>query len=117
MDPETGSRPHKQLTSGQGTWSARCGESRTPGAASGTGKRAGSNPGTAPRADSTGAFYRTALFPLLGRINSYLVRWIRQKYRRLKTVKKALRAYYGATKAYPAMFRHWRWNRNAWRTG
>ena len=31
MDPETGSR-HKRLTSGQDTWSARCGESRTPGA-------------------------------------------------------------------------------------
>ena len=31
MDPETGSR-RKRLTSGQGTRSARCGESRTPGA-------------------------------------------------------------------------------------
>jgi RNA-directed DNA polymerase len=40
-----------------------------------------------------GAFYRTALHPLLERINSYLVRWIRNKYRRLKPVKKALRAY------------------------
>ncbi|MGW7478153.1 group II intron maturase-specific domain-containing protein [Nonomuraea muscovyensis] len=64
-----------------------------------------------------GAFYQTALYSLLARINSYLVRWIRHKYRRLKTVKKALRAYYGATRAYPAMFRHWRWNPNAWRTG
>ncbi|MFI7708756.1 group II intron maturase-specific domain-containing protein [Nonomuraea sp. NPDC049480] len=64
-----------------------------------------------------GAFYQTALYSLLARINSYLVRWIRHKYRRLKTVKKALRAYYGATRAYPAMFRHWRWNPSAWRTG
>jgi RNA-directed DNA polymerase len=38
-----------------------------------------------------GAFYRTALHPLLERINSYLMRWIRKKYRRLRTVKKALR--------------------------
>jgi group II intron reverse transcriptase/maturase len=64
-----------------------------------------------------GAFYRTALHTLLQRINSYLVRWIRNKYRRLKPVKKALRAYYGVTKAYPAMFRHWQWTPNAWRTG
>lgn len=64
-----------------------------------------------------GAFYRSALHPLLERINSYLVRWIRSKYRRLKPVKKALRAYYGATRAYPVMFRHWRWTPYAWRTG
>ena len=28
-----------------------------------------------------GAFYRSALYPLLARINAYLVRWIRKKYR------------------------------------
>ncbi|MFF7945192.1 group II intron maturase-specific domain-containing protein [Nocardia gamkensis] len=39
-----------------------------------------------------GAFYLSALNPLLTRINSYLVRWIRCKYRRLKPVKKARRA-------------------------
>jgi RNA-directed DNA polymerase len=64
-----------------------------------------------------GAFYRTALHPLLERINSYLLRWIRKKYRRLRTVKKALRAYHRAVRAYPAMFRHWRWTPHAWRTG
>jgi hypothetical protein len=31
-DPRTGSPRYGRLTSGQGTWSARCGESRTPGA-------------------------------------------------------------------------------------
>ncbi|MFQ6332207.1 group II intron maturase-specific domain-containing protein, partial [Nocardia sp. CWNU-33] len=40
-----------------------------------------------------GAFYPSAMHPLLTRINSYLVRWIRCKYRRLKPVKKARRAY------------------------
>lgn len=35
---------------------ARCVERRTPGSASGTGKRTGSNAGTAPRADSTTAW-------------------------------------------------------------
>jgi hypothetical protein len=36
MDPETGGR-HQQLTNGQGTWSAGCVETRTPGAAGGLG--------------------------------------------------------------------------------
>ncbi|MER5326970.1 group II intron reverse transcriptase/maturase [Streptosporangium roseum] len=64
-----------------------------------------------------GAFYRTALYPFLERINSYLMRWIRKKYRRLRTIKKALRAFQNAVRAYPAMFRHWQWVPHAWRTG
>ncbi|MFE3229398.1 group II intron reverse transcriptase/maturase [Nocardia sp. NPDC059228] len=64
-----------------------------------------------------GAFYPSALHPLLTRINSYLVRWIRCKYRRLKPVKKARRAYRNAVRKYPAMFRHWQWTPHAWRTG
>jgi len=48
MDPDTGSRPHQRLTSGQDTWSARCGESRTPGAGGACGKRTGGNTSTAP---------------------------------------------------------------------
>jgi RNA-directed DNA polymerase len=31
-----------------------------------------------------GHVYRSALYPLLGRINAYLVRWIRNKYQRLR---------------------------------
>ena len=37
----------------QGSWRARCAERRTPGSASGLGKRTSSNAGTAPQADST----------------------------------------------------------------
>ena len=37
-----------------------------------------------------GRFYRSALYPLLQRINAYLVRWIRKKYRRLAALRKAL---------------------------
>src|SRR3954471_15453989 len=56
VDPQTGSRRHRQLmTSGQDTWSARCGVIRTPGAAGGPGKPTGSNPGRAPRSDPTSA--------------------------------------------------------------
>jgi len=47
MDPEPGSR-HQRLTSGQGTWSARCPERGTPGAGGGPGKRIGGNADTAP---------------------------------------------------------------------
>ncbi|MGY5205810.1 group II intron maturase-specific domain-containing protein [Nocardia gipuzkoensis] len=58
-----------------------------------------------------GAFYPSALHPRLTRINSYLVRWTRGKYRRLDSVEKARRAYKSAVRAYPAMFRHWRGHR------
>jgi RNA-directed DNA polymerase len=63
-----------------------------------------------------GAFQRSALYPLLGRINAYLVRWIQEKYRRLRAVKKSPRAFKGATLAYPTMFGHWRWVPTVWRT-
>jgi hypothetical protein len=58
MDHQTGSGHHRQLTNGQDTWSARCGESRTPGAASGSGKRTGRKASTAPRPHSTGKLRR-----------------------------------------------------------
>ena len=35
-----------------------------------------------------GAFYRSALYPLLSRINAYLMRWIRKKYKRLRAARK-----------------------------
>ena len=41
------------MTSGQDTWSARCVETRTAGAAGGPGKPTGSNPCRAPRSDPT----------------------------------------------------------------
>src|SRR5260370_40429325 len=46
VDPGTGSQ--QQLTSGQDTWSARCGESRTAGAGGGSRETTGSDVGTAP---------------------------------------------------------------------
>ena len=47
MDPGTARRA-KQLTTGQDTWSARCGESRTPGAVGGSREADGGNTETAP---------------------------------------------------------------------
>ena len=103
------------MTGGQDTWSARCVETRTAGAAGGPGKPTGSDPGRAPRSDPTGAFYRSELYPLLQRINGYLVRWLRKKYRRLRTFAKAHAAWGRLTSQYPATFAHWRWATGHWR--
>ena len=56
-----------------------------------------------------GAFYRSALYPLLARINAYLVRWIRKKYRRLQGPKIAYRKLLEIIKRYPSMFAQWGW--------
>jgi group II intron reverse transcriptase/maturase len=56
-----------------------------------------------------GAFYRSALTPLLARINAYLMRWTRNKYRRLKGRKKAQEAWDRAVKLRPRFFAHWAW--------
>ena len=56
-----------------------------------------------------GKFYRSRMYPLLSRINAYLVRWIRKKYQRLQARKKAMECWRGITERYPRMFAHWRW--------
>jgi hypothetical protein len=39
-----------------------------------------------------GAFYPSALYPLLARINAYLLRWLRKKHKRLRGRRKAQNA-------------------------
>jgi RNA-directed DNA polymerase len=56
-----------------------------------------------------GRFYRSALYPLLMRINAYLVRWLRNKYKRLRAMRKAIAAFQRAAKRRPGMFAQWRW--------
>jgi len=56
-----------------------------------------------------GAFYRSALSPLLQRINAYLMRWIRKKYKRLQGKKKARECWQGITGRCPSLFAHWKW--------
>ena len=46
-----------------------------------------------------GAFYRSALYPLL----------TRKKYKRLQSRKKAMKCWQGITERYPSMFAHWKW--------
>jgi RNA-directed DNA polymerase len=61
-----------------------------------------------------GAFYRSALFSLLQRINAYLMRWIRKKYKRLRPFKKALACWKRITRQYPRLFAHWEWVSGSW---
>jgi RNA-directed DNA polymerase len=56
-----------------------------------------------------GRFYRSALYPLLMRINAYLVRWIRDKYKRLRQRRKAVERMHGIAVRYPRMFTHCKW--------
>jgi hypothetical protein len=61
-----------------------------------------------------GRFYRWELHPLLARINYYLVRWLRKKYRRLGRFDKALAALKRAAWQRPGYFARWRWVTHAW---
>ena len=54
-----------------------------------------------------GRYYRSALYPLLGRINTYLLRWIQKKYR--AGMKPALRRLAEVHTLRPKYFAHWTW--------
>jgi RNA-directed DNA polymerase len=56
-----------------------------------------------------GRFYRTALNGLLQRINTYLVRWAKRKYKRLRSYKKVRKWWEGLTARQPRLFAHWAW--------
>jgi len=75
---------------------------------------AGINPVVAGWMQYYGRFYRSALYPLLARINAYLVRWIRHKYRRLAGVRASRQRFTELADTTPTLFRHWRWVRYAW---
>jgi RNA-directed DNA polymerase len=61
-----------------------------------------------------GAFYRSELYPFLLRINAYLMRWIQNKYKRLKPLRKAVACWQRITSQYPRLFAHWAWVRWSW---
>lgn len=62
-----------------------------------------------------GAFYRGALYPVLHRINTYLLRWIMNKYKKLRTWKKAIQSMRNAVALQPRYFAHWAWAKPATR--
>jgi RNA-directed DNA polymerase len=64
-----------------------------------------------------GRYYRSELYPLLKRINTYLMRWVRKKYRRLHGFKKAHAWWKLVGERVPHLFFHWRWTRGFMATG
>lgn len=56
-----------------------------------------------------GRFYRSALSPLLQRINTYLMRWAGRKYKRLRSYKRFQAWWFGIIDRDPNLFTHWRW--------
>jgi RNA-directed DNA polymerase len=71
--------------------------------------RAGSTRSFAAGWEYYGAFYRSALYPLLRRINAYLVRWLREKFKRLRPFNKAKACWQRITRQDPSAFAHWAW--------
>jgi RNA-directed DNA polymerase len=51
------------------------------------------------------------MYPLLERINTYLMRWARKKYKRLRTWKRFKAWWRGLTDREPELFAHWVWMR------
>ena len=58
-----------------------------------------------------GRFYRSKLAPLLQRINTYLMRWAGQKYKRLRSYKRFKAWWFGIIDREPELFAHWKWVR------
>ena len=56
-----------------------------------------------------GKFYRTEMDGLLRRINTYLVRWARRKFKRLRSFKKAKLWWNRLQRREPNLFVHWAW--------
>jgi RNA-directed DNA polymerase len=64
-----------------------------------------------------GAFYRSEMYPILRHINTYLMRWFRKKFKRLKTAKRATAAWQRITAQQPELFAHWKWAADFWWQG
>jgi len=56
-----------------------------------------------------GTFYRQEMRGLLIRINTYLMRWARRKFKRLRSFKKARRWWRDLVQRVPDLFAHWAW--------
>jgi RNA-directed DNA polymerase len=54
-----------------------------------------------------GRFYRNEMIRLLKRINTYLMRWARKKYKRLQGFKRLQAWWIRVTQQDPDLFAHW----------
>jgi RNA-directed DNA polymerase len=55
-----------------------------------------------------GRFFRSKLTPLLQRINTYLMRWAGNKYKRLRSYRRFTKWWLGIIDREPELFTHWR---------
>jgi RNA-directed DNA polymerase len=65
------------------------------------------NPIVAGWVNYYGRFGRTELYPLLQRINTYLMRWAARKYKRLRAWKRRKKWWLGVLDRHPTLFAHW----------
>ena len=56
-----------------------------------------------------GAYYKSALYPVLKRLNRYLVRWVRRKYKRRKNQRRATYWLRRIARRELGLFVHWQW--------
>jgi group II intron reverse transcriptase/maturase len=56
-----------------------------------------------------GRFNRSVLYPFLQRINAYLMRFLRNKFKRVRSFKKAKAGWQRIIAQYPKTFAHWAW--------
>jgi len=61
-----------------------------------------------------GRFNRSVLYPLLQRINAYLVRFLRKKFKRVRSFKKAKAGWQRIISQTPKAFVHWAWVNTFW---
>jgi RNA-directed DNA polymerase len=64
-----------------------------------------------------GRFYPTEMMPLLRRINAYILRWARKKYKRLRALKRALAWWKAVVERDPVLFTHWKCMNSPWMAG
>jgi len=64
-----------------------------------------------------GAFAPREIYPLLMRINAYLMRWARKKYKRLRSYTRVRRWWRRVVKRDPKLFAHWAWTTDFLRVG
>jgi RNA-directed DNA polymerase len=69
------------------------------------------NPIVASWMDYYGRYHRSELYPLLQRINTYLMRWAGRKYKRLRSYRRFKTWWSGIIDREPGLFKHWRWVR------